>query len=440
MAIQILMPALSPTMTEGNLANWLKKEGDSVESGDIIAEIETDKATMEVEAVDEGIIGKILVEAGTEGVAVNQPIAILLEEGEDESAMEGLDKAPDVSGGGGGELPKSEAKSENAPKDDAPASDAPKAAPAAGDGKRVFSSPLARRIAKQNNLDIAKVKGSGPRGRVVKSDVEAALKSGTGVAADGPAKAEKSAAPASAPKAGSGLAQVPANAKFHQVPNTNMRKVIARRLSESKATVPHWYLTVEIELDALMALRAELNSRAKDGDYKISVNDMIIKASALALRKVPECNTTWDEEGIVFYDDVDVSVAVSTPAGLITPIVRNADHKGLVQISKEMKDLGKRAKDNALKPEEFQGGGFSISNLGMFGVKEFAPIVNPPQTAILGVSAGEQRAVVKNGALAIATTMNCTLSADHRVVDGVVSATFMQALKGYLEDPVTMML
>ena len=432
MAVQILMPALSPTMTEGNLASWLKKEGDAIESGDVIAEIETDKATMEVEAVDEGTLGKILVAAGTEGVAVNQPIAILLEEGEDDGAMDGLDD--------GAAAPGRPAPLAAEPTPSSVAGPATFPATPASGSDRTFASPLARRMALRNGLDIADVPGSGPRGRVVKRDVEAALKSDSVRAADDRAAAEDVVSPAPTKQTGAELPQVPPGANFHQVPNSNMRKVIARRLAESKATVPHWYLTVEIELDNLLKLRGDLNERSKDGDHRISVNDMIIKASALALRQAPECNTTWDEEAIVFYDDVDISIAVSTPAGLITPIVRNADHKGLAQISREMRDLGARAKSNALKPEEFQGGGFTISNLGMFGVREFAPIVNPPQTAILGVSSGEPRPVVKDGALAVATMMNCTLSSDHRVVDGVVAAKFMRTLKGYLEDPVTMML
>lgn len=442
MTVQILMPALSPTMTEGNLAKWLKKEGDTVKSGDVLAEIETDKATMEVEAVEEGRLGKILIAAGTQGVAVNTPIAILLEEGEDDSA---LSAAP---------APVAAAAPVAAPAAAAPvaavaapvAATAPAAAPATG--ARVFASPLARRIAEQAGVDLKSVKGTGPNGRIVKADVEAAKAAGPAKAAAAPVAA--AAAPVAAPAP---VAAAPApkaagvDAKdlsdklgmtYTAIPNSGMRKVIARRLGEAKQTVPHFYLTVDIELDALLKTRTELNSRSDA--YKLSVNDFVIRAVALALKKVPAANAAWTDEAILQYDHADVSVAVATPTGLITPIIKKAEGKGLAQISSEMKDLAKRARDGKLKPEEFQGGTFSISNLGMFGVKEFAAIINPPQGCILAVGAGEQRPVVKNGALAVATVMSCTLSVDHRVVDGAVGAEFLAAFKKLVEDPLSMLL
>ena len=422
MAINILMPALSPTMTEGTLARWLKKEGEKVVAGDVIAEIETDKATMEVEAVDEGILGRILVPDGSEGVAVNAPIAILVQPGE------AVPSAPAT--------PVSPA----APAAPPPAAPAPAAAPlAAAAGSppagRVFASPLAKRIAQQANLDLASLTGSGPNGRIVRADVEAAL-------AAGPAAAP-APRPAVAPTAPSAAKAVAITEPHRLVPHSSMRKVIARRLTEAKQSVPHFYLSMDIELDALLKLRTELNARApKDGDaaFKLSVNDLIIKASAVALRKVPGVNASFTDEGIAFYDNVDISVAVAIPDGLITPIIRDADRKGLATISNEMKELAGLAKAGKLKPEQFQGGGFSISNLGMFGVKDFAAIINPPQGAILAVGAGEPRAVVKEGALAIATVMTCTMSVDHRVVDGALGAQWLAAFKAIIEDPLSLML
>ena len=418
MATNILMPALSPTMTEGTLARWLKKEGEQVKAGDIIAEIETDKATMEVEAVDEGVLGKILVADGTEGVKVNAPIAVLIESGE---AMPTGAATP-------------------AAKPAAPAATpapATVAAPApalngqAASGERVFASPLARRMASQAGIDLAGVKGSGPGGRIVKADIEA-FRPGVvrpAAAAPAPAPAPKSAAAITAP--------------HRLVPNSSMRKVIARRLTEAKSTIPHFYVSMDIELDALMKLRADLNGKSPkegSGAFRLSVNDLVIKAAALTLRRIPTVNASWTETDIVLYDDVDISVAVSIPEGLITPIIRHADRKGLAAISNEMKDLAARAKSGKLKPEEFQGGGFSISNMGMFGVSSFAAIINPPQAGILAVSAGQQRAVVKNGALAIATVMTCTLSVDHRVVDGALGAEWLAAFKAIIEDPLSLML
>jgi pyruvate dehydrogenase E2 component (dihydrolipoamide acetyltransferase) len=423
MATNILMPALSPTMTEGNLARWLKQEGDRIKAGDVIAEIETDKATMEVEAVDEGILGRILVPAGTQAVKVNDVIAVLVEAGE---AVPAAGAAPTAAPA---------AVPAPAPVATAPAAAvAPAPAPASGD--RVFASPLARRMAAQAGLDISKIAGSGPNGRIVKADVDAALSRGPAPAA-APAAAP---APVAAPRP---AAPVAITAPHTAIPNSSMRKVIARRLSESKATIPHFYVSTDVEIDALLKIRADLNARSpKDGPgaYKLSVNDLVIKATAVTLRRFPNVNAIWTEDAILQLHDVDISVAVSIPDGLITPIVKGADIKGLAAISNEMKDLAARAKTGKLKPEEFQGGGFSISNMGMYGVRDFAAIINPPQSGILAVSAGEQRPVVKNGALAIATVMTLTLSVDHRVIDGALAAEFLQALKRNIEDPLSLML
>jgi len=437
MATNILMPALSPTMTEGTLARWLKKEGDTIKAGDIIAEIETDKATMEVEAVDEGILGKILVADGTANVAVNAPIAVLVEAGE---AVPSGAPAPAPAPAAAPVAAPAAAASAAA----ATVAPAPAAQAAAAVGERIFASPLAKRMAQQAGIALSAITGTGPNGRIVKSDVEAAAKGGVAaapapVAAPVAAAPAPVAAPAPAPKAVAPVITAP----HTSVPNSTMRKVIARRLSESKATVPHFYVSMDIELDALLKLRADLNGRSpKDGAgaFKLSVNDLIIKAAGVALKRVPKVNATYTEDATIYYDNVDISVAVSIPDGLITPIIRNADTKGLSQISNEMKDLATRAKAGKLKPEEFQGGGFSISNMGMFGVTSFAAIVNPPQAGILAVAAGQQRAVVKNGALAIATVMTCTLSVDHRVVDGALGAEWMAEFKKIVEDPISLML
>ncbi|MFM2149399.1 MAG: hypothetical protein RLZZ187_1705 [Pseudomonadota bacterium] len=422
MATNILMPALSPTMTEGTLARWLKKEGEQVKAGDIIAEIETDKATMEVEAVDEGILGKILVPGGTAAVKVNDVIAVLVEPGESADAAPAAKPAP------------------AAPKPSAAPAAAPVAAAvpnghAAPAGDRIAVSPLAKRMASQAGLDLSRVTGSGPNGRIVKADVEAAL-------AKGPAP-QAAAAPAPAARAPAAPINTAALGAHTAVPHSTMRKVIARRLSESKQNVPHFYVSMDIELDALLALRGQLNAASpKDGAgaFKLSVNDMIIKAAAVTLRRLPKVNASWTEDATLLYDDVDISVAVSIPDGLITPIVRQADRKGLVAISGEMKDLAARAKAGKLKPEEFQGGGFSISNMGMYGVRDFAAIINPPQAGILAVSAGEQRPVVKDGQLAIATVMTCTLSVDHRIVDGALAAEWIAEFKRIVENPLSLML
>jgi len=435
MPVQILMPALSPTMTEGTLAKWLKSEGDTIESGDVIAEIETDKATMEVEAVDEGTLGKILVAEGSEGVPVNQVIGLLLEDGEDASALDGADAAPPP-------VPAAAPEPANAPAAAAAPAPAPAttptapASPPAATGNRVFASPLARRMAEQAGLDIASIAGSGPHGRIVKSDVEAAQAGGTVAKAQPAATAPASSAPDPATVDASGLPP------YREVANSSMRKVVARRLSESKQQVPHFYLTVECELDNLLAQRKKLNAKSPEGEgaYKISVNDFVIRAAAMALMRVPAANAMWTDEAILEFERADVSVAVAIDGGLITPVIRNANNKGLLEISNEMKSLAAKARDGKLQPEEYQGGTFSVSNLGMFGIKEFAAIINPPQGAILAVGAGEQRPVVKDGALAVATVMSCTLSVDHRVVDGAVGAQFLAAFKPLIEDPVMMLL
>ena len=437
MPIQILMPALSPTMTEGTLATWQKKEGEVVAIGDVIAEIETDKATMEVEAVEEGTLGKILVAEGTEGVAVNTPIAVLLEEGEDAAALDQA-AAPAAP---------APAPEETAPAPAAPDPAAPATAPAStgtsAAGARVFASPLARRMARQAGLDLAAIAGSGPNGRIVKADIEAALAKGPAPVAPAPTPVAPTPSPPAAAATSGPDAKALADAygiPYTLQKNSGMRKTIARRLGESKQTVPHFYLTVECELDALLTLRKDLNTRAEASGVKLSVNDLVIKAAAAALRKVPGANASWAEDAILLYDRVDISVAVATDGGLITPIIKDADRKGLAAISAEMKDLAARARDNKLKPEEFQGGTFSLSNLGMFGIKEFSAIINPPQGCILAIGAGAQRPVVKDGALAIATVMSATLSVDHRVVDGALGAQYLQAFKALIEDPIGLML
>lgn len=444
MPIKITMPALSPTMEEGNLSKWLVKEGDKVTSGDVIAEIETDKATMEVEAVDEGVVAKLVVPAGTEGVKVNALIAILAEDGEDVAeAAKGGDSAP---------APKAEAAKEEPKKDVATAApakaEAPAAAPAAkgaeNKGDRVFASPLARRIAKDAGVDVSAVKGTGPHGRVVQRDVEAAIKSGGAKAASAAAQA---ASTAPKPQSDDAILKLFEEGTYEIVPHDGMRKTIARRLVESKQTVPHFYLTIDCELDALLALRSQINSAApltktEKGEvpaYKLSVNDLVIKAVALALRDIPEANVSWTEGGMIKHKRADVGVAVSIPGGLITPIVRQSESKTLSAISNEMKDLAKRARDRKLKPEEYQGGSTSVSNLGMFGVKDFAAIINPPHATIFAIGAGEQRAVVKNGEIKVATVMSVTLSTDHRAVDGALAAELAQAFKRHIENPMGML-
>ncbi len=432
MPIQILMPALSPTMEEGNLAKWCVKEGDTVESGDVIAEIETDKATMEVEAVDEGVVGKILVAEGTQGVKVNELIALLLEEGEDASALEGAATTAPVPAAAAPAVAE-----ETAPA--GTATPAP-AAPVSHSGDRIFASPLARRIAAQEGLDLKALSGSGPRGRVVKRDVEAAMTAGTG-------KASAPAADKAAPKAA--VAESKAISvddpifkmlpEYEAVANSNMRKTIAKRLTESARDIPHFNLQVDVEIDKLMALRKELNGR--DGaDYKISVNDFIVKATSLALTRVPDCNVAFTDDAILKFKRVDMAIAVAVEGGLITPIIKDAASKGLATLANEAKDLALRARDGKLAPEEYQGGTFTISNLGMFGIKSFNSIINPPQGGILSVGAGEQRPVVKDGALGIATVVTLTLAVDHRCIDGATGAAFIKELKALIEDPIALML
>ncbi|MDA8252180.1 MAG: pyruvate dehydrogenase complex dihydrolipoamide acetyltransferase [Rhodospirillales bacterium] len=437
MATNILMPALSPTMTEGTLARWLKKEGETVKAGDVIAEIETDKATMEVEAVDEGVLGKILVPDGTAGVKVNAPIAVLVADGEAVPAGAAAPAAPPSPA-----APKPEAAAPRPQAASPAAAPAPKGNGHDAGGERIFASPLARRMAKQAGIDLAALTGSGPNGRIIKADIEAA-QGRAPAAAQAPAAAAQAPVAAPVPAAPAAKPAAPITAPHTLLPHTSMRKVIARRLAEAKQLVPHFYVSIDVELDALLKLRGELNAKsAKDGPaaFKLSVNDLIIKAAAITLRRVPKVNASFTDDATVLYDDVDISVAVSIPDGLITPIIRKADQKGLAAISNEMKDLAVRAKAGKLKPEEFQGGGFSISNMGMYGVSTFAAIINPPQAAILAVGAGQQRPVVKDGQLAVATVMTCTLSVDHRIVDGALGAEWLAEFKRVVEDPLSLML
>jgi pyruvate dehydrogenase E2 component (dihydrolipoamide acetyltransferase) len=433
MATNILMPALSPTMTEGKLSRWLKAEGDEVKSGDVLAEIETDKATMEVEAVDEGFLAKIVVPDGTDAVAVNAVIGVMSDtKGE---KLEGPAPAPAAPKAPPQETPTPVAATAAAPQ---PAEKAEPVAIAAH-GERVFASPLARRMARQAGIDLSTLKGTGPNGRIVKADLDRA----PAAKSDAPAPTSAAASPAAAPKPAAAPAPVTITAPHTKVPNSSMRKIIAKRLTESKQSVPHFYLTSHIEIDALLALRAQLNDKSpKDGPaaFKLSVNDLVIKACAIALRRHPQVNSTYTDDAIIQYHDVDISIAVAIPDGLITPIIRQADGLGLAAISNKMKDLGARAKAGKLKPDEFQGGGFSISNLGMFGIAEFSAIINPPQSAILAVGAGTKRAVVKDDQLAVATVMSVTLSCDHRVVDGALGAQFLSTLKGLIEEPLSLML
>jgi pyruvate dehydrogenase E2 component (dihydrolipoamide acetyltransferase) len=426
MSIDILMPALSPTMEEGTLAKWHVKVGDTVKAGDVIAEIETDKATMEVEAVDEGVIEAILVDAGTENVKVNALIAKLAGEGDSPAP------APKA------EAPKAApAAATPAPAAAAPAAPAP-AAPVAADGSRVFASPLARRLASAAGLDLKSLKGTGPHGRVVKTDVEAA-KSGAPAAKAAPSASPAATPAAAAPRQVQSLEQmgIPAGS-YDLIPLDGMRKTIARRMTDSFRDIPHFPLQIDLEIDALLAARAKINSLLEKQGVKVSVNDIIIKAAAVALKQVPEANASYTPEGIAHHHNADIAVAVAVEGGLITPIIRKAETKGLAQISAEMKDLAQRAKDKKLKPEEFQGGTFSISNLGMFGIKSFASIINEPQGAIMSVGAGEQRPIVKNGEIKVATVMTVTLTCDHRVVDGSIGAKFLAAFKPLIEEPLTL--
>jgi pyruvate dehydrogenase E2 component (dihydrolipoamide acetyltransferase) len=452
MPTPILMPALSPTMEQGKLAKWLVKEGDTVQSGDAIAEIETDKATMEVEAVDEGTIGKIMISEGTEGVAVNTPIAMLLTEGEDASALAAV-KAPSQA------TPKkdvqpAQAKQASAPMAKGEGQARVEHAPEKANGNgRILASPLARRLAKQSGIDLSLIKGSGPHGRIIKHDVDDAAKSGLAEAA-----APLGTAPQPVP-APNGGALVPARpipspmtdeqilalyekGSYEVLPLDNMRKTIALRLTAAKATIPHYRLTVECRLDALLKARQQLNVRSpKDGPnaYKLSVNDFLIKAMGLALQRIPHANATFTERGILLHKHSDVGVAVAVDGGLFTPIIREVEHKTLAQISNEMKELAERARRRRLAPHEYQGGTTAISNLGMYGIDQFDAVINPPHATILAVGQAEQRPVVTAGQLGVATMMTCTLSCDHRVVDGALGAKLLTAFKSFVEEPVTML-
>ncbi|MEM6409439.1 MAG: pyruvate dehydrogenase complex dihydrolipoamide acetyltransferase [Pseudomonadota bacterium] len=432
MPIEILMPALSPTMEEGTLARWLVKEGDMVNSGDVMAEIETDKATMEFEAVDEGVVGKIIIAEGTEGVAVNTPIAVLLEEGESADDIGSAPAAPAP------EAPKADAATEVSAQ--AAAETAAPAAPAK-DGDRVFASPLARRIAKDKGLDLNAIKGSGPKGRIVKADVEDAQPGAKPAAA--PAAAAP--APAAAPAAATGpstdaVLKTYADREYEEVALDGMRKTIAARLTEAKQSVPHFYLRRDIELDALLKFRSQLNKSLEPRGVKLSVNDFIIKACALALQQVPDANAVWAGDRVLSLKPSDVAVAVAIEGGLFTPVLKDAEMKSLSALSAEMKDLATRARDRKLAPHEYVGGSFAISNLGMFGIDNFDAIINPPHAAILAVGAGAKKPVVgEDGEIKVATVMSTTLSVDHRVIDGALGANLLNAIKDNLENPVLML-
>jgi pyruvate dehydrogenase E2 component (dihydrolipoamide acetyltransferase) len=469
MSTNILMPALSPTMEEGKLAKWHVKEGDAVKAGDILAEIETDKATMEFEAIDEGRIGKILVPEGAEGVKVNAPIAVLETEGESAapakdipSTMQAIREAL-VPAGVVQQPPQRQVTKPTLP-------EAPKPAPVPPQGEggkksngsaphtenRVFASPLAKRIALQSGVDLAGLQGSGPRGRIVKADVENAAKGGAVKPTSRPEEqAPVSRQPPSAPETHTGLAGIAPlpdarlfykEADYDAVPNDSMRKTIARRLTSAKTLIPHYYLTIDCDIGALMQLRARLNDKAPKGPdgksptYKLSVNDFVIKASAMALMKHPDVNASWTDTAILKHHHADIGIAVDLNPGLITPIVFHAETRGLVEISNEAKSLAERARTKKLKPQEYEGGGFSISNLGMFGIRQFTALINPPQSAILAVGAGEERALVQDGKIVAATIMSLTMSCDHRVIDGATGSRFIQTLKVFIEEPASMLL
>ena len=455
MPIDILMPALSPTMEEGTLAKWHVKVGDTVKSGDVIAEIETDKATMEVEAVDEGVVEALLVAEGTEEVKVNAPIARLSGDGEAAPIPKAAGSernplqsaAPTVPAKGEqpapaqAETPKPNSSSAGGGEPRSGGGGPPQPAPAAraADGGRIFASPLAKRMASQKGLDLATLTGSGPHGRIIKADVENAQ---PGQPASPQASQTKDAAPAAAaapPRQAQSLEQMGiAPGTYDLIPLDGMRKTVARRMTESARDVPHFPLTIDLEIDALLAARAKINAMLEKSGGKVSVNDMVIKAAAVALMQVPEANASYSPEGIALHHHADIAMAVAVPGGLITPIIRGADTKGVAQIAREAKDLAERARTKKLKPEEFQGGTFSISNLGMFGIKSFSSIINEPQGAILSVGAGEKRPVVRGNELAVATVMTVTLTCDHRVVDGATGARWLAAFKPLIEDPITM--
>ncbi|WP_295733469.1 pyruvate dehydrogenase complex dihydrolipoamide acetyltransferase [uncultured Bartonella sp.] len=457
MAIKITMPALSPTMEEGTLSKWDIKVGDKVSPGDTVAEIETDKATMEVDAADEGTLAKIVVPAGTQGVKVNALIGILAEDGESaEDAIKAIEEeekkqasAPSTTA-----APAAAAKTDAAPVQPAQASPAlnqpatvTSQARVTEKGDRIFASPLARRLAKQNGLQLSLISGTGPHGRIIKRDIDSALANGTGKATRNVEQSLQTSASTESSSSDELTMKLFNTDEYEIVPHDGMRKTIAKRLVESKRTVPHFYVTIDCEIDALLKLRAELNAAApmvrndvgEKPAYKLSVNDMVIKATALALKAVPDANVSWLDSGMMRHKFVDVGVAVSIPNGLITPIIKHAEEKSLSTISNAMKDLAKRARERKLKPEEYQGGTTAVSNMGMYGVKDFCAIINPPHATIFAIGAGEQRAVVKNGALAIATVMSVTLSTDHRAVDGALAAELAQAFKKFIENPMSML-
>jgi len=430
MPTEILMPALSPTMEEGTLAKWLVKEGDTISSGDVMAEIETDKATMEFEAVDEGVMGKIVIPEGTEGVKVNAVIAVLLEEGESADDIGAVSAAP-AAAPAAAEAPAAEA---------APAAATPAPASPAKDGKRIFATPLARRIAADKGLDLATLTGSGPHGRIVKADVENATAAPKAAAAP----AAKAEAPAAASMATGPSTDVVlktyADRPFEEVKLDGMRKTIAARLTEAKQSVPHFYLRRDIQLDALLKFRSQLNKQLEPRGVKLSVNDFVIKACALALQQVPEANAVWAGDRTLRFEKSDVAVAVAIEGGLFTPVLRDAEMKSLSALSAEMKDLAGRARERKLAPHEFQGGSFAISNLGMFGIDNFDAIINPPHAAILAVGAGAKKPIVgADGELTVGTVMSTTLSVDHRVIDGAMGANLLNAIKDNLENPMTML-
>ncbi len=442
MPTEILMPALSPTMEEGTLAKWLVKEGDTVNSGDLLAEIETDKATMEFEAVDEGTIGKILVEEGSEGVQVNTPIAVLLEEGESAEDI-------DTSGENANPAPKAETEDtaeeksagEGSGKGAAASDTKAPAAPKGADGDRIFASPLARRIAADKGLDLAQIKGSGPRGRIVKADVETA-KAGAAPAKSeaAPAAAAQATAPAASGPSADAVTAMYQGREYEEVKLDGMRKTIAARLTEAKQTIPHFYLRRDIKLDALLAFRSQLNKQLEGRGVKLSVNDFIIKASALALQAVPDANAVWAGDKVLKLKPSDVAVAVAIEGGLFTPVLKDADMKSLSALSAEMKDLATRARDRKLSPEEYQGGSFAISNLGMFGIDNFDAVINPPHGGILAVGSGVKKPIVgEDGELTVATVMSVTLSVDHRVIDGALGAQLLEQIVQNLENPMVML-
>jgi pyruvate dehydrogenase E2 component (dihydrolipoamide acetyltransferase) len=434
MSIDVLMPALSPTMEEGTLAKWHVKKGDQVSSGDVIAEIETDKATMEVEAVDEGTVEDLLVPEGTEGVKVNTPIARLSGEAAGSSA-------PPPAAPAKAEAPPQPAPPAAPPNAPPPAQPAPAPAPLARapEGGRIFASPLARRIAEQKGIELSAITGSGPHGRIIKLDVEGARPGQARAPAVAPQAPAPAAAPAAAPRHVQTLEQQGIKpGSYELVPLDGMRKTVARRMTESFRDVPHFPLTIDLEIDALLAARSKINGLLSGQGVRVSVNDMVIKAAAVALKRVPEANASYTPEGIAMHHHADISMAVAVPGGLITPIVFEAEAKGLAQIATEAKDLAERARAKKLKPEEYQGGTFSVSNLGMFGIKSFASIINEPQGAIMSVGVGEKRPVARGDQLAVATVMSVTLTCDHRVVDGATGARFLAAFKALIEDPITM--